>query len=729
MVKTFSITKLCIPFERILTLRTVNKIGRLAMFIVALVFIALDSYGTTLSENEVKVTTYLYKTSASYKLSVEDGVNEHGYKKLEDPVLNLGFFKGSVWLKIPCKGVQHQLMLIKHPLLDFGVLYHKNDGSLTEISRFGDEIAKDYHPTHRYPTIDLAQHDSLSDTLYLFVLNRGEQFYLPIQFEESETFLKLNQYEYPLMGGYIGILVFAVLFNLFIAVVLKEKHVFHYCFYLVCLLILQLSLNGLGSLLFWGDSNWFLNRANVIFSSASIFFLLNFTIGFLPIKQHLPKAYLFINSAKYLVGINAVLSLFFPLEHLIVLIIFINAITFVFGITIIPISYVVYKNYFKEARYFLLAFSMLVICVFAFVLRNIGLIPDNFISENGLQIGSSVEAVLLTFAIIDKFKGFREQAIERLHEITDIKEKANVILEEQVKTRTAQLENSYDKLALQKRIVEEKNKEITESINYGEKIQKAILPSLHEISKKVSSGFVFFKPKDIVSGDFYWVSHKGRYSYYVVADCTGHGVPGAFMSMIGNTLLSQIINKENIEQPSDILNQLREEVIQALNQSVEKVDRKDGMDLALVRINHVNNEVVFSGANNPMYIVSDQNIENAIIDVSEEDKGLYKVAPNKQPIGFQTDDSPPFQSTALQLKKGDVLYLFTDGYPDQFGGPKGKKVKYKKFKQLLLSGSGDSMDEQKVILEEFLAKWMEEENIYEEEIFQIDDICVVGLRI
>ncbi len=676
------------------------------------------------------IQNILFKLDSSNSPNIETGLINKGYKKLQDPALNLGFYKGGVWLKFPIPKGNIDLLVIEHPILDYAAAYTKVGEQLNKVDEFGDQIPFSTRTNKtRFPILDLNEIKTKTDTIYLFASNQGEQFFLPIVAWNEKDLELFNQYDYPLFGGYFGIIFFAIFFNLFIAIVLKEKNILNYVFYLISLFILQVSLNGFGTLWFWGDNVWLATRANTIFASASIFFLITFTLEFLSIKEYLPKIHKFINGAKYLVGLNIIASITLPVETLSLPIVFINVITFLFGIIIIPVAYYIYKNHFKEARYFLLAFVILIIGVFAFVLRNIGILPNNFFAINGLQIGSSMEVILLTFAIIDKFKSFREQALERLQQINIMKEKANKELEQKVQERTYDLEQSYIALREQKEIIEEKNIEITESINYGEKIQSAILPSQQEIDQNTAESFVIFKPKDIVSGDFYWISHTDNFSFYIVADCTGHGVPGAFMSMIGNSLLDQIINKDHETSTGTILDKLREGVIRALGQKGNPGEQKDGMDLALIRVNHKTNEIVFSGANNPLYVVSKNELQNGDLETEINSSKLFTFKANKQPIGFQSEADQPFSETSIQLSKGDQIYLFTDGYPDQFGGPKGKKMKYKKFKELILENSTSPLDIQKIKLEAFLSDWMTQENTFGEKIFQVDDICIMGLKL
>lgn len=254
-------------------------------------------------------------------------------------------------------------------------------------------------------------------------------------------------------------------------------------------------------------------------------------------------------------------------------------------------------------------------------------------------------------------------------------------------------------------IIEQKNKDITDSINYAKKIQQAILSDINEIKNHLPNSFILFKPKDIVSGDFYWFSHCDNVTFIAAADCTGHGVPGGFMSMIGNTFLNEVVNEKKIMRPDQILNELREKVIHGLRQKGDLLESKDGMDISLCAIN--GNQLLFAGANNPLWLIRENEIK--------------EFAADKQPIGIYPNPSP-FTLHTEQLQKGDALYLFSDGYPDQFGGPKTKKFGYRNFRELLISIQDKSMDEQKKIVDEIIEKW-------KGNLDQVDDILVIGIKI
>ncbi|MEO9533589.1 MAG: tetratricopeptide repeat protein [Crocinitomicaceae bacterium] len=256
-------------------------------------------------------------------------------------------------------------------------------------------------------------------------------------------------------------------------------------------------------------------------------------------------------------------------------------------------------------------------------------------------------------------------------------------------------------------IIQEKNNDITASIEYASKIQEALLPTKENESLFEDSFFILM-PKDIVSGDFLWYSESEDTVVFSAADCTGHGVPGAFMSMIGNTFLHQIVNESKEYQPAKILDELRQKVILALHQQGEEKARKDGMDMALCSLNKKTLEFQYAGANNPLYLVH---------------KGEMKeIKPDKQPVGYMPERSGRFTNHTLQLEKGDAIYIFSDGYADQFGGPKGKKFKYKQLRDLLFSIHKEPMLDQKEKLITVFNDW-------KGNLEQIDDVCIVGVRV
>jgi len=310
-------------------------------------------------------------------------------------------------------------------------------------------------------------------------------------------------------------------------------------------------------------------------------------------------------------------------------------------------------------------------------------------------------------------------------------------LEEIVRQRTAEiarknkrLQELVNEVTEQKKIIEEKNKDITDSIKYAEQIQVAVLPNQSEELKDKVEIFVYFKPKDIVSGDFYFVRYLRLKKLLVAAavDCTGHGVPGAFMSLLGVTFLNDILGKNRVIHSNEILDELRTRVINALNQETgDEEKKKDGMDIALIEYFMEDNFLEFSGANNPLYLVRSKD-KHAPEGVSKEftedeyDRVLYEFKADRQPIGYSYDPKP-FGKYVIKPQSGDIIYLFSDGFADQFGGPKGKKYTYKRFKRLFLSIASLPIEQQKEAIAEEAKNWIAQSN---EE--QIDDQLIIGIR-
>ena len=297
---------------------------------------------------------------------------------------------------------------------------------------------------------------------------------------------------------------------------------------------------------------------------------------------------------------------------------------------------------------------------------------------------------------------------------------------------------------LQKKIIEEANKDITDSIKYAKRIQDVLMGEKEHKSTHLPEHFILFMPKDIVSGDFYWGFEKtvkappclpnreesqstsqitgiagnsssplGRlggasvYWYFAAVDCTGHGVPGAVMSMLGISFLNDIVSSEALLSPAEILNRLRDKVVKELRQTGEAGGSKDGMDISLCRLNLKTNELQWAGANNALNLIRKGKLEE------------YKA--DKQPIGYYPEQHA-FSNHEIQLQKGDSIYIHSDGYADQFGGPNGKKFKYKQLEDLIIANMHLPMNDQKEILKQRFVEW-------KGALEQIDDVCVFGVRI
>ena len=275
-------------------------------------------------------------------------------------------------------------------------------------------------------------------------------------------------------------------------------------------------------------------------------------------------------------------------------------------------------------------------------------------------------------------------------------------------------------LAKSKEIIEQKHeevvhqkKEITDSINYARSIQRSLIPSEEQFNRYFKDSFVLFKPKDIVSGDFYWMHEKNGLIFYATGDCTGHGVPGGFMTMLGLSFLDEIVEAKKVNDPGVILDLMRDKIIGTLRQNGNFGESKDGMDITICVVDKTKKELQYSSANNPLYIIKHAGNE------ALQSLNIHKA--DKQPCGFY-HDYKPFTTQTIALEEGDRIYTFSDGFPDQFGGPNGKKYMHKQFKEQLLKNAKLSFSEQKKSLNSSFIEW-------QGTLDQVDDVLVIGVQI
>jgi serine phosphatase RsbU (regulator of sigma subunit) len=292
------------------------------------------------------------------------------------------------------------------------------------------------------------------------------------------------------------------------------------------------------------------------------------------------------------------------------------------------------------------------------------------------------------------------QVMERTSEISN----KNEVLRQQNEEIKAQKEE----ITTQRDMLSSRNQAISESIQYAKKIQTAVLPRHVYIDEILPENFILFKPRDVVSGDFYWIRQINHYIVIAVADCTGHGVPGAIMSMLGISFLSEIVQKREITRPAHALNELRKQIKQALRQTGKQGEAEDGIDMALCALDTKTMVIQFAGAMNPFYLLRNGDLE--------------EIKADRMPVGFYPNEKPEFTNHEIQLKTNDLFYLFSDGYMDQFGGENGLKFKASNFQKILLENHDKPMQIQKEKLEQHLNSWMKG---YE----QTDDILVMGVRV
>lgn len=548
------------------------------------------------------------------------------------------------------------------------------------------------------------------DTLYLYASVIEESVISELTFTVSthDNVLRKDKARRVIFGFFLGIMLIMILYHLTIYIQVREVSYLFYILYIIAFLA------------FFVNKEGYIYEIMYQFTSEPIntflleIFLLTFLLlgrAYLDTKKNLRVwdrilllAIGFIVSGLIL---HLVMILLSNMGHKIpyvmtIVLLSINIISAVVSLflAIVP-AFILRRRQFAPATHFLIANIFLIIGVVLIVFFN-----DFSAGKHGLEIGMTLQIVTFSVGLgsrINLLKRDREIAqrriIAQLRENAALKDKVTRELEDKVKERTKEI-------SLQKEQIEKQNKEIKYSFDYAQRIQSTVLPQADVFENLFAEHFIFFRPRDIVSGDFYWISQKDNKIFLTASDCTGHGVPGSLMSMLGITMLHEIVNEKDFNRSDEILNELRLNVARTLKQEGKPGEQKDGMDMALLIYDRRKREMEFSGANNPIYIVRNGEML--------EFKG------NNMPVAYY-DNMTDFTRHTIKMEKGDRVYLFTDGFPDQFGGPQGKKFKYQPFKDLLLEVHERPMVEQRRILNMVFEEW-------KGNLEQIDDVLVIGLR-
>lgn len=539
-------------------------------------------------------------------------------------------------------------------------------------------------------------------TIIVRAKSDGEILKLPLKYwrvEDLSAFIGLENF---FLGLYYGLFILVIVLFSFFGIALQQRLYLYFVIYVFVLGVFQLSLDGLAYQYIWPHSPWIGNHAILISAAISMLMMLFYVSNFINFKIQ-PKWYQRIyNFLMVFVSVCLVLSftegkvyaLMFPI---------LNGISFLAVLFILLGIYIRSKNE-QQTDYALLgAFLFLCFGAILFITANVDIIDSEFLANNALKLGSAGEVTFLSLALAARYRTTQHEKIEaqkeaneRLQEVNELKQAQTEKLEKQVAERTAELRTANDELS-------EVNKEIINSINYAQRLQNAILPSQKLFVQTFKDSMVLNKPKDIVSGDFYWMEEADGMVFFAVADCTGHGVPGAMVSVLGHNSLNRCINEFELRDAGKILDTLTELVEKTLNKYDSRVN--DGMDIALC-VWDKKNKLQYAGANNPLYLFRDGE--------------LIETKADKQPIG-RFENRIPFTNHNFDLLEGDSIYLFSDGYADQFGGEKGKKLKTSNYKKLLHKIDSNSSENIKTELDRFYEEWRGKED-------QIDDVCIMNVK-
>ncbi len=692
-------------------------------------------------ENISKYFVYYEDASKLMSLKEIDKMEAEKWKPITRDDPNLGFKKINLWLKFQLYNNSNKAetfyLEFDYPLLDKVDIFSKNGESSWEkvINTVGDAVPFNTRPFFYRNFIFPLKLEPFETRSFLIKIDSDSSLQFPAYLYSLPRLIKHIAITDILFGFFYGILLIMGIYNLVLFFAIRNSSYLYYVVYIAFYGTVQAALNGHAFQYLWPNATWWGNTVVPVGLCAGGAGAILFMISFLSTEKYLPRFNKVLWGIVALLGVFSLLGLVLPYS----ISVRIGTIAMlVVGIVELSTGLVVWRIGNKSAIYFILSWAFFLVGIMTVALIAAGAIPNHPFLRISHLIGAMFQVVGLSFALADRVNTIRREralaqaeALRALEENARIIKEQNEMLEQKVAERTRQLQQKQEEILAQNEelqqqreeimaqrdFIAKKNKELTElnthmsqSIQYASQIQKAILPTEETIRKYVSDFFLIYLPKDIVSGDFYWFSPIEKHLFFAVVDCTGHGVPGAFMSMIGNTLLNKIINENKIFDPAQILSALNEGVITSLRQ--RETGNNDGMDVCLCRIDAKNEEefeLYFAGARRPLYIFKDDNI----IELKGSRSHI-----GGSGLGMMQN---PYQTYHCSLQKGDVIYLSTDGYTDS-PNPDRQKFGTDKLRTLLLLYGKEPLDRQCYFLKEELL-------MFQKNATQRDDILVMGIKL
>ncbi len=581
-----------------------------------------------------------------------------------------------------------------------------------------------------------------SNDIYIFAykIERSKLQYAPVPLTiySNESFKEMEKNTSFFLHFFLGAIIIMTIYNMALFLIVKRNFYLLYIAHNLAILFFVLAQTGILELKF---TNSFAHHEMlvVILGNVAFTFYMLFTKSILNFKKWDP---LWNSRVKKGLVVWTLLNIIVPFNIEIAVIL--GSIGAIVGYFIIIYSSVkATRKGSIPAKYFLIGNIVYYVTLFTSILQINGLVPHLIYGMSSVEIiemGTMIELALFSLTLGSTINYMREKLGKKELEQIKLKEENQKKYSELIEQKNQELENKVEErtkeLLYSNKVIERKNNDIINSLSYARRIQNALLPDQELWKSALPNSFIYYKPKEIISGDFYWLngSAQGDTLFFAACDCTGHGVPGAMVSVVGYNNLNRCINEFKLLKPSDILNRLNLLVEEAFEMGGRgKGEINDGMDVALCAINFINSSTAegsraklqFSGANSPLWIIrKDQcKIPNSgkISTYSHNGYCLIEISPNKQPIG-RFRDRLPFENHEIELFDDDQLYIFSDGYADQFGGPKGKKFKQKQLKDFLISIQESNPEEQKNKLQQKYEDWSGSEE-------QVDDICIIGIRI
>jgi serine phosphatase RsbU (regulator of sigma subunit) len=715
------------------------------IFSLTLFFISLLAY----SEKIIHITEHsTYHEVTPYVYVLEDPKEQFSFEQVilsesdkfklnPHKVLNFGFTYSVYWLKFSMYNstneIQNYVFTIQNPLIAYVDFIAFREDKIEKRVLTGEDFAFDSREIeNRNFLFDLKLSPHTHYEYYIKVSSKGGPLQIPLSISRYDDYLKADNDELLLNGYFLGMFFFVILFNFFLLVINKNRLNLYYTIYVALLTIFLLNITGVNFQYLWPNQVLIQKYVTVWSAGLANIFLILFAQHFFTFSRFFRRINRLSNAIK-IIGIMITVSSLFGqsgYRFSVFAINILSLVTIIF-LTATSIRGLTRKN--NMHYYFVFSFVFFLLGVGVYVMNNLGVVQQYQHAIWAMKLGFFAEILLLMFAVLHKY---------RIIEQNNSKD-----LEMQVKERTSELEKQKEELMSQKTeiifqrdkilaqhrralkqssVISQKNKEINDSIAYARLIQNAVLPPKSRLDQSLNSYFILNQPKDVLGGDFFWFHERNQRNYIAVADCTGHGVPGAMLSMLGIAALNEIILKEEYLSPADILNRLSSIVTSSLHQNGMVGTSKDGMDISLCMIDSLTNTMLVAGSNNPVFIYREESAieDSAHVDQAQfDDHYLLKIQTDKIAIGYNERKGTRFTDKRIGLQPNDMIYLFTDGYIDQFGGVDGKKFKRHRFRKLLSENAliQDSSMQHQHLTSHFQA-WKKDQE-------QVDDIMVFGVRI
>ncbi len=673
--------------------------------------------------------TFLEDKSSNYSIQKVDSLFKNtNTKTLKKANANFYITPSSYWFRFEVK-IQNEnqkdnwLLKMDYALLDEIELYYQDKNKAWRVKKTGDiypfssKEVKDKAFLLKLPFYD--------DKIHLFYvrIKTNSVFQVPFSFEQADLYFQNILGEEVFLFTLTGVFLTLIFYNLFLFFVLKDFSYLLYVFFVTSCAFLMTGIIGHNAQYIFYNNAFLAEFTIIPVSCLFFFFLVWFTQQFLHIKRYSKTLNWGLQSIKLLLLVNTFFycltfqtALANRILHILILIgVFVLFVTIIFAL---------YKKI-PHCFYFAIAFLFPVIGTFVYMLKLTNFLPHTHMTTHASRTALALQGIFFSFALANKYRTIKNKLLETRKNQNEklelkVKERTNEIegLYQEVQTQNEELQQSQEEILAQREFIQGKNKElqiqntkINSSIQAALLIQQAILPYKQKKDTLLKEYFDIFLPKDTVSGDFYWLNEINDKIFLAVIDCTGHGVSGAFMTMIANSLLDKIIRIQNIYEPAKILEHLHQDIKIMLRQ--DETNNTNGTDMSIFTIENNNNHtynITFAGAKNGLFYVNNQN------------KKVQYISGTRKGIGGQQNENTHFEQISFVLEKGSYLYLSTDGFLDQ-NNEQRKKVGMKKFVSLLEHIANlPKIEEQKEYLLDYLQN-------HTKNTTQRDDICVIGVKL